>query len=111
MRVAQKLYEAGLITYMRTDAPSLSKESIKDARSYINENIGEKYLTNAPKIYSSTENAQEAHEAVRPTNAYLKPQDVMHLSDEESKLYIDLGKIYCSQMPTPSICLHLQRFC
>ena len=72
---------------MRTDAPSLSKESIKDARSYINENIGEKYLTNAPKIYSSTENAQEAHEAVRPTNAYLKPQDVMHLSDEESKLY------------------------
>ena len=71
MRVAQKLYEAGLITYMRTDAPSLSKESIKDARSYINENIGEKYLTNAPKIYSSTENAQEAHEAVRPTNAYL----------------------------------------
>ena len=100
MRVAQKLYEAGLITYMRTDAPSLSKESIKDARSYINENIGEKYLTNAPKIYSSTENAQEAHEAVRPTNAYLKPQDVMHLSDEESKLYTLIWERFiASQMP------------
>ena len=100
MRVAQKLYEAGLITYMRTDAPSLSKESINDARHYINENIGEKYLTNAPKIYSSTENAQEAHEAVRPTNAFLRPQDVMNLSEEESKLYkLIWERFIASQMP------------
>ena len=100
MRVAQKLYEAGLITYMRTDAPSLSKESINDARHYINENIGEKYLTNAPKIYSSTENAQEAHEAVRPTNAFLRPQDVMNLSEEESKLYkLIWQRFIASQMP------------
>ena len=100
MRVAQKLYEGGLITYMRTDAPSLSKESINDARHYINENIGEKYLTNAPKIYSSTENAQEAHEAVRPTNAFLKPQDVMNLSEEESKLYkLIWERFIASQMP------------
>ncbi len=100
MRVAQKLYEAGLITYMRTDAPSLSKESISDARSFISENIGEKYLTNAPRIYSSTENAQEAHEAVRPTNAYLKPQDLMQLSDEESKLYkLIWQRFIASQLP------------
>ena len=100
MRVAQKLYEVGLITYMRTDAPSLSKESINDARHYINENIGEKYLTNAPKIYSSTENAQEAHEAVRPTNAFLRPQDVMNLSEEESKLYkLIWERFIASQMP------------
>ena len=100
MRVAQKLYEGGLITYMRTDAPSLSKESINDARHYINENIGEKYLTNAPKIYSSTENAQEAHEAVRPTNAFLRPQDVMNLSEEESKLYkLIWERFIASQMP------------
>ena len=100
MRVAQKLYEGGLITYMRTDAPSLSKESINDARHYINENIGEKYLTNAPKIYSSTENAQEAHEAVRPTNAFLRPQDVMNLSEEESKLYkLIWQRFIASQMP------------
>jgi len=87
MRVAQKLYEAGLITYMRTDAPSLSKDSINEARSFIEKNIGEKYLTNAPRIYSSTENAQEAHEAIRPTNAFLKAADVINLSEEESKLY------------------------
>ena len=54
MRVAQKLYEAGHITYMRTDAPSLSKESIQDAMNFINDRLGEKYLTNAPRIYSST---------------------------------------------------------
>ena len=58
MRTAQKLYENGLITYMRTDAPALSPESIKDARMYIETNLGEKYLTNAPRIYSSNENAQ-----------------------------------------------------
>ena len=85
---------------MRTDAPSLSKESISDARSFISENIGEKYLTNAPRIYSSTENAQEAHEAVRPTNAYLKPQDLMQLSDEESKLYkLIWQRFIASQLP------------
>ena len=100
MRVAQKLYEAGLITYMRTDAPSLSKESISDARSFISENIGENYLTNAPRIYSSTENAQEAHEAVRPTNSYLKPQDLMQLPDEESKLYkLIWQRFIASQLP------------
>ena len=100
MRVAQKLYEGGLITYMRTDAPSLSKESINDARSFINENIGENYLTNAPRIYSSTENAQEAHEAVRPTNSFLKPQDVMQLSEEESKLYkLIWERFIASQLP------------
>ena len=60
MTVAQKLYEAGYITYMRTDAPSLSKDSINDARKYISEQLGENYLTNAPRIYSGNENAQEA---------------------------------------------------
>ena len=74
MRTAQKLYENGLITYMRTDAPALSPESIADARMYIETNLGDKYLTNAPRIYSSSENAQEAHEAIRPTNASTKSE-------------------------------------
>ena len=100
MRVAQKLYEAGLITYMRTDAPSLSKESIHEARQFINEVIGEKYLTNAPKIYAGNENAQEAHEAIRPTNSYLKPEDILNLSEEEIKLYKLIWKRFiASQMP------------
>tara|TARA_B100001029_G_scaffold8860_1_gene6207 strand:- start:370 stop:2997 length:2628 start_codon:yes stop_codon:yes gene_type:complete len=87
MRCAQKLYENGLITYMRTDAPALSPESIKDARMYIKTNLGEKYLTNAPRIYSSNENAQEAHEAIRPTNASTKSDSLISSSDEEKRLY------------------------
>ena len=100
MRVAQKLYEAGHITYMRTDAPSLSKESIQDARNYINERIGDKYLTNAPRIYASTENAQEAHEAIRPTNAYMTPNDLLNQTEEEKRLYQLIWQQYIAcQMP------------
>ncbi len=87
MRTAQKLYENGLITYMRTDAPALSPESIKDARIYIETNLGDKYLTNAPRIYSSNENAQEAHEAIRPTNASIKSESLISSSDDEKRLY------------------------
>ena len=100
MRVAQKLYEAGHITYMRTDAPSLSKESIQDARNYINERIGDKYLTNAPRIYASTENAQEAHEAIRPTNAFMTPSDLLNQTEEEKRLYQLIWQQYIAcQMP------------
>ena len=100
MRVAQKLYEAGHITYMRTDAPSLSKESIQDARNYIGQRIGKKYLTNAPRIYSSTENAQEAHEAIRPTNAYMTSDDLMKHTEEEKRLYQLIWQQYIAcQMP------------
>ena len=100
MRVAQKLYEAGHITYMRTDAPSLSKESIQDARNFIEERVGEKYLTNAPRIYSSTENAQEAHEAIRPTNAYMTADDLMNHTEEEKRLYKLIWQQYIAcQMP------------
>jgi DNA topoisomerase-1 len=100
MRVAQKLYEAGHITYMRTDAPSLSKESIQDARNYINEKIGEKYLTNAPRVYASTENAQEAHEAIRPTNAFMTHADLLNQTEEEKRLYQLIWQQYIAcQMP------------
>src|SRR6056300_1075054 len=85
--VTQKLYENGLITYMRTDAPALSPESIADARMYIETNLGDKYMTNAPRIYSSSENAQEAHEAIRPTNTSTKSESLISSSDEEKRLY------------------------
>ena len=100
MRVAQKLYEGGLITYMRTDAPSLSKESINEARKFVSENLGENYLTNSPRIYSGSENAQEAHEAIRPTNSFLRPKDIMNLSEEELKLYTLIWERFiASQLP------------
>ena len=100
MRVAQKLYEGGLITYMRTDAPSLSKESINEARKFVSENLGENYLTNSPRVYSGSENAQEAHEAIRPTNSFLRPKDIMNLSEEELKLYTLIWERFiASQLP------------
>tara|TARA_B100000003_G_scaffold35526_1_gene29680 strand:- start:200 stop:1855 length:1656 start_codon:yes stop_codon:yes gene_type:complete len=85
---------------MRTDAPSLSKESINEARNFVNDNLGENYLTNSPRIYSGSENAQEAHEAIRPTNSFLTPKDAMNLSEEESRLYsLIWERFIASQLP------------
>jgi DNA topoisomerase I len=66
MQVAQKLYESGYITYMRTDSYNLSKEAIENCKKYINENYGKKYYKER-KYKSKSKNAQEAHEAIRPT--------------------------------------------
>ena len=85
---------------MRTDAPSLSKESIQDARAFIGDDLGSSYLTNAPRIYSSQENAQEAHEAIRPTSASRKPGMITSSSDEEQRLYeLIWQQFISSQMP------------
>jgi len=67
MRIAQSLYEAGYITYMRTDSTTLSKQAISAARAQVNELYGAEYLPAQPRIYASrSKNAQEAHEAIRP---------------------------------------------
>ncbi len=64
--MAQRLYEAGFITYMRTDSTALSGDAVVMARDYIKTNFGDKYLPDNPISYSSREGAQEAHEAIRP---------------------------------------------
>lgn len=97
MQLAQKLYEGvsvngsttGLITYMRTDSTNLSDEAIKSAREYINDNIGKDYLPSSPKIYKTkTKNAQEAHEAIRPTSCSRTPESIKDfLQPDELKLY------------------------
>ncbi len=98
MRVAQQLYEGidlpgegrvGLITYMRTDSTNLSGEAIKLARSYLEEKLGKEYLPEKPRFYSSSnQSAQEAHEAIRPTDPYRDPDTIASaLSDEQLKLY------------------------
>jgi DNA topoisomerase-1 len=97
MRVAQQLYEGidlgsmgslGLITYMRTDSTHLSNEAVKDVRNYINNNLGEAYLPKEAKIYASKKSAQQAHEAIRPTDVDLTPADLKQfLTDEQYKLY------------------------
>lgn len=68
MRCAQALYEAGFITYMRTDGTTLSEEAVTQSRSVIKSEYGDSYLPDAPRLYKSkAKNAQEAHEAIRPT--------------------------------------------
>lgn len=97
MRVAQQLYEGidigegavGLITYMRTDSVVLAKEAVDEIRSYIEETYGKDHLPGKPPEYKTkSKNAQEAHEAVRPTSAYRVPKEIKaKLTNEQFKLY------------------------
>lgn len=97
MQVAQKLYEGvevngetiGLITYMRTDGVSLSNEAVQDTRNYISKQYGANYIPENPRVYKSkVKNAQEAHEAIRPTNINLHPEAIEgSLTTEQFKLY------------------------
>ena len=74
MRVAQRLYEEGYITYMRTDSVNLSDEAIGAARRRVTELYGEEYLTEKPRRYkTSSKSAQEAHEAIRPAGDRMLP--------------------------------------
>ena len=85
MMVAQKLYEAGLITYMRTDSTNLSKDAMDNCADYIKKNYGDKY--SSPKKHTKkSKGAQEAHEAIRPTK--------LHLSDITGKLDTDAQRLY-----------------
>lgn len=89
MSLAQRLYEEGFITYHRTDSYNLSTEFIETARNYIEKNFGKKYLPNTPRIYrTKSKLAQEAHEAIRPTNLFNDEKAVA------SKLGRDFAKLY-----------------
>ncbi len=85
MRIAQSLYEKGLITYHRTDSVSVSLDSRKLAEKYIKENFGENYYKE--RFFSSKGKTQEAHEAVRPTSPLLSVEKTNKLKKEETKLY------------------------
>ncbi|MEL6614335.1 MAG: type I DNA topoisomerase, partial [Bacteroidota bacterium] len=88
MRVAQKLYEQGLITYMRTDSPTLSGEAIGAARRSVEERYGAEYLSPSPRQFSGkVRNAQEAHEAIRPAGTEMRTARQHGLSGVEAKLY------------------------
>lgn len=87
MRVAQQLYEEGLITYMRTDGTTLSEDAVSQARDLIKKDYGAKYLPDAPRLYKSkAKNAQEAHEAIRPTDLSKVPKS-LHLDADQFRLY------------------------
>ncbi len=98
MQIAQRLYQGveiegetvGLITYMRTDGTQISKEAILDFRNFINDEHGKEYLPESPNSYAGkkAKNAQEAHEAIRPTDIKRKPSEIKkYLSTDQSKLY------------------------
>ncbi len=109
MSIAQKLYEGvttpqgvmGVITYMRTDSLNIAKEALEEARNKILKDYGKDYLPPKAKVYSSkNKNAQEAHEAIRPTSIVLEPNALKdYLKPEELKLYILIYKRFlASQM-------------
>ena len=97
MSVAQQLYEGveiagegsvGLITYMRTDSLRLSEEAVDAARDYIGNTYGSKYLPAKPVVYKTRSNAQDGHEAIRPTSVTMRPEDV------KASLTLDQYKLY-----------------
>lgn len=109
MNVAQTLYEGvdlkshgfeGLITYMRTDSVNIANEAVSFSRSYIQENYGKKYLPEKPNFYKSKKSAQEAHEAIRPTNLENDPEKIKDLlTPDQYKLYSLIWKRFiASQM-------------
>jgi DNA topoisomerase-1 len=97
MQLAQRLYEGidiggettGLITYMRTDSVNMSKEAVEEAREFITSSFGKDYIPQTPRHYKNkAKNAQEAHEAIRPTVLSRRPQDVApYLDEAQLKLY------------------------
>jgi DNA topoisomerase-1 len=110
MGVAQRLYEGidigeegtvGLITYMRTDSPRVSPEAIAGAREWIGKTLGAKYLPESANVYKGKSDAQDAHEAIRPTDAARTPESIArYLTDEQLKLYrLIWQRFVASQMP------------
>ncbi len=97
MRTAQQLYEGidtgegatGLITYMRTDSVNLAQEAIEDIRAFVSQRYGEENLPKQPRSFKTkSKNAQEAHEAIRPTAIAMEPESIkQHLSSDQYKLY------------------------
>ncbi|WP_417273290.1 type I DNA topoisomerase [Celeribacter halophilus] len=90
MNAAQRLYEAGLITYMRTDGIDMAPEAVAQAREAIKARYGEQYVPKSPRIYKNkAKNAQEAHECIRPTDMFAAP-DKVNLGDADQRKLYDL---------------------
>ncbi|MGQ8820751.1 topoisomerase I [Bibersteinia trehalosi Y31] len=100
MMLAQRLYEAGYITYMRTDSTNLSQDALAMARSYIEAQFGEKYLPGKPNFFASKEKAQEAHEAIRPSDVKTKMADLKGMEKDAERLYDLIWRQFLAcQMP------------
>ncbi len=100
MMLAQRLYEAGYITYMRTDSTNLSREALAMARGYIQDNFGANYLPEKANVYRSKDNAQ-AHEAIRPSDVNVKMADLKGMDKDAERLYDLIWRRFlaCQMLP------------
>jgi DNA topoisomerase-1 len=113
MGVAQRLYEGidigdegttGLITYMRTDSPRVAPDAVEGAREWIGKQLGKQYLPGSPNVYKGKKDAQDAHEAIRPTDAARTPESMAkYLSDEQLKLYTLIWKRFIASQMVPAV--------
>lgn len=102
MMLAQRLYEAGYITYMRTDSTNLSQDALHAVREFIDSEYGHQYLPDKPNIYSSQAGAQEAHEAIRPSNVGIKSGDLKDVDNDAKKLYELIWRQFVACQMTPA---------
>jgi DNA topoisomerase-1 len=105
MRTAQHLYEAGMITYMRTDSVHLSADALNDLRSCINRRYGAEYVPEKPNFFKTkSKNAQEAHEAIRPTSACQSPAELKgKLGNDQFRLYELVWKRAMASQMVPAL--------
>ena len=100
MTVAQRLYEAGHITYMRTDSTNLSQDAVAAARGFIEQQYGAAYVPANPNVYSSKDGAQEAHEAIRPSDVAAEPGSLHGVERDGERLYELIWRQFVAcQMP------------
>ncbi|WP_323639082.1 type I DNA topoisomerase [Pectobacterium polonicum] len=102
MMMAQRLYEAGYITYMRTDSTNLSQDALTMVRGYIGEEFGKRYLPEAATVYSSKENSQEAHEAIRPSDVGVLADSLKDMEADAQKLYQLIWRQFVACQMTPA---------
>src|SRR5712671_6073306 len=113
MMLAQRLYEGielgkegavGLITYMRTDSTRIAGEAIDEVRGFVRDKFGTQYLPQTPNVYKSKKEAQDAHEAIRPSSVLRTPDEIeRHLSDDEMKLYRLVWMRFVASQMTPAV--------
>ncbi len=102
MMMAQRLYEAGYITYMRTDSTFISNDAQAMAASFIGRMFGAKYLPDTPPIYGSKAGAQEAHEAIRPSNVDISADQVVGVDRDAQRLYTLIWQQFVASQMTPA---------
>lgn len=102
MMLAQRLYEAGYITYMRTDSTHLSQDALNSVRDYIQQQYGADYLPEKINVYGKKANAQEAHEAIRPSNVMIKSAQLQGMERDAERLYELIWRQFVACQMTPA---------